>query len=89
MGFTKREAKQVIADLMDKHRVPRSIWSLTPGGELHILIGSRKVEIATKAGLSYYAMRSLEGDVEAAIRDWQNMPDRRQMDIEDMTRAHA
>lgn len=89
MGFTRREAMQVVSDLMDRHRVPKSIWSLTPGGELHILVGARKVEIAAKAGLSYYAMRGLEGRVEAAIRDWQNMPDRRQMDIEEVTRART
>ena len=83
----RREAKQVISDLMDQHRVPRSVWSITPSGELNFLIGARKFTAAVGGGMSYYALRDLSQRVEAAIRDFHARPDRRQVDLEELIEA--
>ncbi len=88
MGTIQRqEAKQVIADLMDRNRIPRSVWSITPSGELNFMIGARVVKLKAGGGMSYYALKALEANVEAAIRDYINRPDKRQIDLEELVAA--
>lgn len=50
------------------------------------MIGPRVVTFECSAGLSYYALRGLSERVEAAIRDYFNQPDRRQIDIEEIVK---
>lgn len=64
-----RETRQVITDLMNFHKVPRSVWSITPRGKLTILVGSRAVEFDCPSGLSFYALKALCEKVEVALRE--------------------
>jgi hypothetical protein len=85
----RREAKQVVSDLMEKHGIPKAVWSIKPDGELHFLIGHRCVKLKAGAGMSYYALQGLEAQVEASIRDYHTRPDKRQVDLEELLEAEG
>lgn len=90
MGTIRRhEAVRVIRDVLERGKVPKSVWSLTPTGELNFMIGSRIFRVTAKANFGFYQLKDLEAAVEAAVRDYWAQPDRRQVDIEDLTRATA
>ena len=91
--ITKREAKTVISDLLTSSGVPRGLWSITPAGELNILIVDRKMTFYCGAKLSYYQVKALVERVNQAIVAYKNRPDHRQIDLENCIKqagaAHA
>ena len=80
--ITRREAKSVISDAMQQGGVPSSVWSITPGGELNMLIGNRRVVFQVSGKLSFYQLASLRKKVDEAVEEWRRRPDPRQTDLE-------
>lgn len=82
-----RETRQVVSDLMERHGVPKGVWSITPRGKLNMLVGSRCVSFDCPAGLSFYALQALCVKIEVAIREREAaMRHVGQVDLEDAIR---
>lgn len=89
-SIKQREAKAVVAEIMEQRGVPKSVWKLQPGGQLNILIGSRVATFACKSGMTFYQLQHLARDVNRALDEREAAArNRNQTDIEDAIKAAA
>lgn len=86
-SIRKYEAKEVLENALVKFGVPKSCYSFK-SSELHVLVGSRVVTVPAKAGLTYYAMKNPEAEIEkiARAREEANR-NRLQIDLEEAIAA--
>lgn len=82
-SIRKYEAEEVLTNALVKFGVPKSCYSFK-SGELHVLVGSRVVTVPAKAGLTYYAMKNAEAEIEGIARDREAaLRNRQQIDLEE------
>jgi hypothetical protein len=80
-----REAKQVVADILQERGISPSLWAIRSDG-LHILVRGRQVIVPFRAGLTVYGLDAVRRRVEALCDESRKPHDARQIDIEDAIR---
>lgn len=83
-----KEAKQVIGDLLASRNVSKAVYKIT-GRELHMLVAGRPVVFSPAAGMSFYGLEALRGQVNRAIDEMHIARDKRQVDLEDVIAQRA
>lgn len=88
-SITKREAADVIRDLLASKKVPKGLYQFK-GSALHMLVGSRVVVVPCKAGMSFYGLQATLREVEHAIADaFRAREHRNQIDLEEVIASQS